>query len=69
MSSNSPSGGMKDMVRSLSNLPSFTHWWNWQSSSSTELFSSVPGGGLILPAPELRERRRQSVFRVSKAES
>lgn len=43
MSSNSPSGGMKEMVRSLSNLPSLTHWWNWQSSSSTAPCSIDPG--------------------------
>ena len=24
------------MVRSVSNWPSLTHWWNWQSSSVTE---------------------------------
>ena len=28
MSSNSPSGGMKLMECSVSNLLSFTHWWN-----------------------------------------
>lgn len=28
MSSNSPSGGMKLMLCSVSNLLSFTHWWN-----------------------------------------
>ena len=35
ISSNSPSGGMKDIVLSESNFPSFTHWWNWQSSKVT----------------------------------
>jgi len=35
MSSNSPSGGMNEIVLSVSNLASFTHWWNWQSSSVT----------------------------------
>jgi hypothetical protein len=35
MSSNSPSGGMNDIVLSESNLPNFTHWWNWQSSKVT----------------------------------
>lgn len=39
INSNSPSGGMKEIVRSLSNFPSLTHWWNWQSSSSTAGFS------------------------------
>mmetsp|Transcript_13907 Transcript_13907/g.48449 ORF Transcript_13907/g.48449 Transcript_13907/m.48449 type:complete len:234 (+) Transcript_13907:626-1327(+) len=33
--SNSPSGGMKLMVRSFSNRASRTHWWNLMSSSST----------------------------------
>jgi len=42
MSSNSPSGGMKDIDRSESNLPSRTHWWNWQSSSSTALSDLGP---------------------------
>merc|ERR1719318_1563042 len=32
MSSCSPSGGMKLMLCSVSNLESLTHWWNWQSS-------------------------------------
>ena len=32
ISSNSPSAGMKLMFRSDSNLLSFTHWWNVQSS-------------------------------------
>ena len=32
ISSNSPSGGMKEMLRSLSNLLNLTHWWNVQSS-------------------------------------
>lgn len=34
MRMNSPSGGTNEMVRSLSNLPSFTHWWNVISASS-----------------------------------
>lgn len=44
MSSNSPSGGMKLIDRSESNLPRRTHWWNWQSSSSTALsdFGALP---------------------------
>jgi hypothetical protein len=28
INSNSPSGGMKEIVLSESNLPNFTHWWN-----------------------------------------
>jgi len=28
INSNSPSGGMNDIVLSESNFPSFTHWWN-----------------------------------------
>lgn len=47
MSSNSPSGGMKEMDRSESNLPSRTHWWNWQSSSST-----APSSVFVLSLPE-----------------
>lgn len=35
INSNSPSGGMKLIDRSESNLPNRTHWWNWQSSNST----------------------------------
>lgn len=38
MSSNSPSGGIKLMECSVSNLLSFTHWWNWQSSITTTGF-------------------------------
>jgi len=32
MSSNAPSGGIKVMDLYLSNLGSFTHWWNFMSS-------------------------------------
>ncbi len=34
MRMNSPSGGTKEMVLSVSNFPSFTHWWNVMSASS-----------------------------------
>jgi hypothetical protein len=34
--SNSPSGGMKEMVRSFSKRASLTHWWNLMSSKSTD---------------------------------
>jgi hypothetical protein len=37
ISSNSPSGGMNEIVLSLSNLDNLTHWWNLTSSSSTAL--------------------------------
>ena len=37
MSSNSPSGGMKEIVRSFSKRDSRTHWWNFTSSISTAL--------------------------------
>ena len=37
MRSNAPSGGMKEMVRSFSNLDRRTHWWNFMSSRSTAL--------------------------------
>lgn len=41
MSSNSPSGGTKDMECSVSNLESFTHWWNWQSSIAILVFPDL----------------------------
>mmetsp|Transcript_16551 Transcript_16551/g.28145 ORF Transcript_16551/g.28145 Transcript_16551/m.28145 type:complete len:206 (+) Transcript_16551:273-890(+) len=37
MSSNSPSGGMNVIRRSVSNLFSLTHWWNLRSSRSISL--------------------------------
>lgn len=37
ISSNSPSGGINDMVRSFSNRESRTHWWNLTSSISIAL--------------------------------
>lgn len=36
MSSNSPSGGMKLMLLSESNLLSLTHWWKVQSSMAID---------------------------------
>ena len=42
MSSNSPSGGMKLMLLSDSNLLSLTHWWKVQSSMATLLRSLLP---------------------------
>jgi len=38
MSSNSPSGGMKLILCSVSNLLNLTHWWNWQSSIAMDVF-------------------------------
>lgn len=38
MSSNSPSGGMKLMLLSESNLLSLTHWWKVQSSMAIDCF-------------------------------
>ena len=38
MSSYSPSGGMKLMLRSESNLLSRTHWWKVQSSMAMDCF-------------------------------
>lgn len=38
MSSYSPSGGMKLMLRSRSNLLRRTHWWNVQSSMAMDCF-------------------------------
>lgn len=43
MRSNAPSGGMKEMVRSLSKRVSLTHWWNFMSSRSTAFFLSSLG--------------------------
>ena len=37
ISSNSPSGGIKEIVRSFSNLDKRTHWWNLTSSRSIPL--------------------------------
>ena len=34
---NSPSGGTNEMVRSMSNFPNLTHWWNDTSSISMPL--------------------------------
>ncbi|QBZ55023.1 hypothetical protein PoMZ_10739 [Pyricularia oryzae] len=64
MSSNSPSGGTKLMIRSESNFPSLTHWWNWQSSSVTLPAAALvallpmrfPDGRLIMPSPSRRSR-------------
>ena len=42
MSSNSPSGGINEMVRSLSNRDNRTHWWNLTSSNSTDFFFERP---------------------------
>lgn len=38
MRSKAPSGGMKLMVRSFSKRARRTHWWNFMSSKSTDLF-------------------------------
>ena len=37
INSNSPSGGMNEIVRSLSKRDNRTHWWNLTSSNSTDL--------------------------------
>merc|ERR1719199_2464697 len=54
MSSNSPSGGMKEMVRSFSNRANRTHWWNLMSSRST-----------ALPFPALRPACSNSTLSLS----
>ena len=41
MSSYSPSGGIKEIACSVSNLLSLTHWWNWQSSIAIALLDLV----------------------------
>lgn len=51
MSSNSPSGGMKEMVRSFSKRERRTHWWNFTSSSSTDLLLPPKGKGGKDPRP------------------
>ena len=43
MSSNSPSGGMKEIVRSFSKRARRTHWWNLMSSISTAFPFDRPG--------------------------
>lgn len=53
--SKAPSGGMKEMVLSLSNRVSRTHWWNLTSSSSTDL----PGCGK-------RKKQRQTKIKTDK---
>jgi hypothetical protein len=50
ISSNSPSGGIKLMECSVSNLDNFTHWWNWQSSITTTGLPDRAGSS----APPLR---------------
>jgi hypothetical protein len=47
---NSPSGGMKVMLRSASNLPSLTHWWKVQSSISMPLPALFAATELCTPA-------------------
>mmetsp|Transcript_23852 Transcript_23852/g.63965 ORF Transcript_23852/g.63965 Transcript_23852/m.63965 type:complete len:229 (-) Transcript_23852:417-1103(-) len=49
MSSNSPSGGMKEMVRSFSKRASRTHWWNLISSISTALPLDMPRPPVLRP--------------------
>jgi len=44
------------MILSVSNLPSLTHWWNWQSSNVT-----LPAAALVafvpMRLPEGRDER------------
>ena len=47
MSSYSPSGGIKEIACSVSNLLNLTHWWNWQSSIAIELLD------LLASSPDL----------------
>lgn len=50
INSNSPSGGIKLMECSVSNLLSLTHWWNWQSSITTTGLPERAGSeSLLLP--------------------
>lgn len=49
INSNSPSGGMKLIECSVSNLLSFTHWWNWQSSMTTTGFPDRDVSASVFP--------------------
>mmetsp|Transcript_60339 Transcript_60339/g.106851 ORF Transcript_60339/g.106851 Transcript_60339/m.106851 type:complete len:229 (+) Transcript_60339:636-1322(+) len=49
ISSNSPSGGMNEMVRSFSKRASRTHWWNLISSISTALPFDTPRPPVLRP--------------------
>jgi len=63
INSNSPSGGINDIVLSESNLPSFTHWWNWQSSRFT-LPALAFAALLVWSRPlELELRKREFTLR------
>lgn len=53
INSNSPSGGIKEMECSVSNLDSFTHWWNWQSSITTTGFPDRTCSSVLAPFPLL----------------
>jgi hypothetical protein len=55
---NSPSGGTNEMVRSLSNLPSFTHWWNVISASSMP----VPLHARALDTYDVIANRKKTYF-------
>mmetsp|Transcript_19252 Transcript_19252/g.37477 ORF Transcript_19252/g.37477 Transcript_19252/m.37477 type:complete len:261 (-) Transcript_19252:155-937(-) len=50
ISTNSPSGGIKVTARSLSNFPSFTHWWKLTSSIS---MAPEPLLLFFLPSPSI----------------
>lgn len=57
ISSNSPSGGMKLMLRSESNLLSRTHWWKVQSSMAIDCFPLRAGAeGLLVGTGVWQER-------------
>ena len=55
MSSNSPSGGMKLMLRSESNLLSRTHWWKVQSSMAIDCFPLQEGTGSLIGTGEWQD--------------
>ncbi len=60
MSSYSPSGGMKEIACSVSNLLSLTHWWNWQSSMAMELLVLLDSSPDLPEFERERERERPS---------
>ena len=55
ISSNSPSGGMKEIACSVSNLLNLTHWWNWQSSMAMALLERLASSPALPPLSEKRD--------------
>ena len=51
ISSYSPSGGMKLMLCSASNLLNLTHWCSWQSSIAMDVLPDLPNKQVCLVSP------------------